>query len=219
MNRHPETAPKPRLVRAPQALVAGLGLVALGAFGVWAAGDLEQGSLRAIGPGLLPHWLAIGVGSCGLALVAAGFLHEGAPLPAASWRGLIVALALLAFAVTIRPVPIGAFTTPGLGLVVAGPLAVIIGGHASPEARLGELLALAALLTAGCMVLFGDLLNLPIPIYPAAMVEALTGTLPAKTQLRIGAGVLALIGLAIVLVERRSARRRPVDVAQSSMTG
>lgn len=217
-----ESRPHPGLVRAPQALAAGLGLVALGAFGVWAAGDLEQGSLRAIGPGLLPHWLAIGVGICGLALVAAGFLHEGAPLSAFSWRGpLVVSLALFAFALTIRPVALGPVTTPGLGLIVAGPLAVIVGGYASPEARFSELVTLALLLTAGCMLLFGDFLNLPIPIFPKAVVEALTGILPARVTLRIGAGALALAGLALLfaqqIAKRRAARRQP-DAAQPAPT-
>ena len=49
------------LSRIPQNVVAGLGLVLLGAFGVWATGDLPRGTLGAMGPGMLPHWVAIGV--------------------------------------------------------------------------------------------------------------------------------------------------------------
>jgi hypothetical protein len=58
---------------------------------------------------------------------------------------------------------------------VAGPLAIIIGGYATPEARLRDLVILALSLTPFCMVLFGDLLNLPIPVFP----QALTGLFPA----------------------------------------
>ena len=36
--------------------------------------------------------------------------------------------AVAAFALTIRPVELGGASTPGLGLIVAGPLAVVIGG-------------------------------------------------------------------------------------------
>ena len=129
-----------------------------------------------------------------------------------------VGLAILAFAVTIRPVSFGPVTTPGLGLIVAGPLAVILGGYASPEARFRELLILALLLTAGCMLLFGDLLNLPIPIFPTALIEAASGKIPSRMMLRLAAGALALIGLGLLLLQRRSSRRAGTDVARHSMT-
>ncbi|MFC7665901.1 tripartite tricarboxylate transporter TctB family protein [Methylorubrum suomiense] len=100
-------------VRAPQSLVAGLGLIGLGVFGVWASSDLDYGSLRAIGPGLMPFWLSIGVGICGLALAIAGFTHDGAPLQSFSVRGpVVITLAVLAFAITIRPFVLGGITTP-----------------------------------------------------------------------------------------------------------
>ncbi|WP_132252148.1 tripartite tricarboxylate transporter TctB family protein [Methylobacterium segetis] len=206
------------IVRAPQSLVAGLGLVALALFGLWAGSDLPQGTLRAMGPGLMPRWLSIGVGICGLALVAVSFVRDGEPLAGAAWRGpVVVTLAILAFAVTIRPFSLGPVATPGLGLIVAGPLAVIVGGYATPEARLRELLILALFLTAGCMLLFGDLLNLPIPIFPVALVDALSGTLSSRTLLRLAAGLLCVGGLAL-LVLGRGQRREGVDVATHSLT-
>lgn len=206
------------LVRGPQSLVAGIGLVALALFGFWASGDLPQGTLRAMGPGLMPRWLSIGVGICGLGLVLAAFLKDGEPLSSAAWRGpVVVTLAIFAFAVTIRPFTFGGLMMPGLGLIVAGPLAVIVGGFATPEARLRELVILALFLTAGCMLLFGDLLNLPIPIFPVAVVDALSGTLSTRTLLRLAAGILALGGLALLFLERAQ-RRQAVDVAHHSMT-
>ncbi|WP_342149811.1 tripartite tricarboxylate transporter TctB family protein [Methylorubrum sp. SB2] len=206
-------------VRAPQSLVAGLGLIGLGLFGIWAGSDLDYGSLRVIGPGLMPFWLSVGVGLCGLALAISGFTHDGAPLQAFTLRGpVVITLAIIAFAVTIRPFAIGGITTPGLGLIVAGPLAIIIAGYAGTEARFLELLTLALFLTAGCMLLFGDMLNLPIPIFPTAVVQAMTGVLPARTMLRIAAGALALAGLGLLLVQRRSSRREPIEVARHSLT-
>ncbi|WP_232628365.1 tripartite tricarboxylate transporter TctB family protein [Methylobacterium sp. Leaf118] len=207
------------VVRAPQSLVAGIGLILLGLFGIWASSDLEYGSLRAIGPGLMPFWLSLGVIACGIALAVAGFTHDGAPLQSFTLRGpVVVILAILLFAITIRPFPFGGITTPGLGLIVAGPLAVIVGGYATHEARFLDLVTLALLLTAGCMILFGDLLNLPIPIFPNAVVQALTGTIPARTMLRIAAGALALFGLLLMLLQRRSHKRGTVDVARHSLT-
>lgn len=219
MSESPGQGAHRSIVRAPQSLFAGLGMVGLGLFGVYAASDLPQGTLSAIGPGLMPHWLSIGVAVCGLALVAAGFLRDGEPLQTFPLRGpIIVMLAIAAFALTIRPFNFGAFSTPGLGLIVAGPLAVMVGGYASPEARFRELLILALLLTAGCMLLFGDMLNLPIPIFPTAVIQAMSGVVPSKTLLRIGAGSLALLGLALLALNRRTAHRENVDVAHHSMT-
>lgn len=204
-------------VRGPQSVVAGLGLLALGLFAVWAGSDLPQGTLGAMGPGLMPRWLGLGVAACGGALVAAGLLRPGEPLQPVAWRGpVVVVAAILAFALTIRPVAIGGVTTPGLGLVVAGPLAVLISGYATPEARLRELVTLALLLTAGCMVLFGDLLNLPIPIFPTVVVEAVSGSVSTRVLLRAAAAVLALAGLLLLALRRADARRRTIDVATHS---
>lgn len=213
-------APRRRgVVRAPQSFVAGIGLILLGLFGIWASSDLDYGSLRAIGPGLMPFWLSIGIIACGIALGIAGFTHDGAPLQPITLRGpAVVILAILLFAVTIRPFTWGGITTPGLGLIIAGPLAVIVGGYATHEARFLDLVTLALLLTAGCMLLFGDMLNLPIPIFPSAVVQALTGTIPARTMLRIAAGVLALAGALLILLQRRSNKRETVDVARHSLT-
>ena len=69
---------------------------------------------------------------------------------------------------------------PGLGLAFAGPLAILIGGYATPEARLRELVILALGLTPFCMLLFGDLLNLPIPIFPAALADSFPCRLVAE---------------------------------------
>lgn len=207
------------IVRGPQSFVAGLGLIALALFAIWAGGDLARGTLGAIGPGLMPYGLALGVGLCGAALCVAGLLRDGAPLQAMPLRGpVVILLAIGLFAVTIRPFAFGSLSTPGLGLAVAGPLAVLVAGYASHEARFSELAILGLLLTAGCMLLFGDLLNLPIPMLPTALIQALSGTLPSRTLLRIAAGALALAGLVLLVVSRRSAKREPIDVARHSLT-
>lgn len=210
---------RPGLVRGPQSLVAGLGLLALGIFAVWAGSDLPQGTLGAMGPGLMPRWLAVGVAGCGAALVVTAFVRKGEALPPVAWRGLfVVVVAVIAFAVTIRPVAIGPWTTPGLGLLVAGPLAILIGGYATPEARLGELVCLALLLTAGCMLLFGDLLNLPIPMFPTVVIEALSGSISMRLLLRVAAGALIVLGAGLAMLLRGGARPGPVDVATHSLT-
>jgi Tripartite tricarboxylate transporter TctB family len=203
-------------LRAPQSLMGGLLLIALGALALWLTSDLDQGTLNAMGPAMLPRWLAMAVGLSGLALVAFAFAKEGDALERWSLRGPVFVIgAILAFAVTIRPFSFGGLATPGLGLLVAGPLAIILGGYATPEARLRDLVILALSLTPFCMVLFGDLLNLPIPVFP----QALTGLFPAdwsqKAVLRATAAIMATVAVLLLLLSRGSRRTR-IDVADHS---
>ncbi len=142
-------------VRAPQDLVAGASLVAVSLFALWAAAPLETGRLRAPGPGLVPRVLAVLLSGAGVSLVALAFFRTGEGLGRWPLRGpLLIALAVVAFALTIR-VP---------GLSVAGPLAMLVAGAASPETRWRELAIFSVAVTAVCIGLFRTLLHLPIPI-------------------------------------------------------
>ena len=142
-------------VHAPQDLVAGASLLAVASLALWAAGPLETGRLGAPGPGLVPRALALGLLASGALLVVLAFLRPGEPLGRWPLRGpFLIALAVVAFALTIR-VP---------GLVVAGPLAMLVAGAASPETRWRELAIYSVAVTAVCVGLFRALLHLPIPI-------------------------------------------------------
>ena len=174
-----------------------------------------------MGPAMLPRWLAIGVGLCGIALLVGGISKTGEALETYTYRGpLVVVVAILAFAVTIRGASYGGINIPGLGLTVAGPLAILIGGGATPEVRWRELLILALALTAFCMILFGDLLNLPIPLYPQWFSDLYPAGWSNDTRLRTTAGVLAGAAALIWLLGPKSRPTEPVDVADhSSMPG
>jgi hypothetical protein len=206
-------------IRGPQALVSGLTLLARGAGARWLLRDLPQGTLRSMGPSLLPRWLAFGVGLCGIALVAAAFLRPGHALERWSLRGpLVVVIAIFAFALTIRPFPLGGgISTPGLGLIGAGPLAIFIGGYATPEARFRDLVVLALALTPVCMLLFGDLLNLPIPLFPLATSELFPAGWSQKAMLRVVSVLMLLAAGAILLTGRRRRSDAPIDVADHSL--
>lgn len=142
-------------VRGPQDLLAGSSLVALSAFALWAGGGLDAGTLRSMGPGMLPRWTASLVGLAGLVLAANGLLRPGAGVALPRWRGpLFICLAIVGFALTIRTV----------GLIVAGPLVAIVSGAASEETRPKELIVFAIVITAFCVGLFRYALQLPIPI-------------------------------------------------------
>jgi putative tricarboxylic transport membrane protein len=139
----------------PQEAGAGLFLVALAAIGLWLAWELPVGTMRAMGSGMLPRALCVLVGAAGIGLVAGAFLVPGARLAGWSLRGPVFVLgAIVLFGLTIRT----------LGLAFAGPIAVVVGSFASPEARLKETLVFAAVLTALCIGLFKYVLRLPIPV-------------------------------------------------------
>ena len=161
---------------------AGFFLIALAALALWLTRDLDQGTLNAMGPAMLPRWLAIGVGLSGLALLAFAFIKEGDALERWSLRGPGLRHRRHPGLRADHPPLLlrRRLATPGLGLLVAGPLAIILGGYATPEARLRDLVILALSLTPFCMVLFGDLLNLPIPVFPQALTEPLPRRLVAE---------------------------------------
>ena len=196
-----------------QNFTGGLFLIAVAALALWLTRDLSKGSLRSMGPAMLPDWLAYGVGACGLILIVSAVLKEREALEAWGLRGpLVVLVSIVAFAVTIRPFSLGPIAIPGLGLVVAGPLAIIISGFATSESRLRPLVVLALSLTPFCMVLFGDLLNLPIPMFPQSFADFFPGGWSQKAILRATAAAMALLAL-LLFATRRRKRTSKIDVA------
>lgn len=201
-------------LRGPQSFVSGIVLILLAAFALYLTSDLPQGTLRSMGPAMLPRWLAIGVGLCGIALVAFGLLRDGEPLESVTFRGPVVVLvAIVIFGMTIRGFPLGFVDVPGLGLLVAGPLMIFISGLASPEARMRELMVLALMLTAFCMMLFGDMLNLPIPMYPQWFADFYPAGWSSDARLRATSAVLVAIGVVLIMTRPRGQPGEPIDVA------
>jgi hypothetical protein len=90
----------------------------------------------------------------------------------------------------------------------------MIGGYASNEVRLRDLVILALTLTPFCMLLFGDLLNLPIPIFPQKLADLFFAGWSQKAVLRLTAAILAVAAALVFLLTR--GRRGPVDVADHS---
>jgi putative tricarboxylic transport membrane protein len=145
----------PVRIRSPQRFLAGLILIAICCFVLWAVAGLRQGTLTAMGPGMFPRALAVLLGIGGVILVALSFWRDGEPLERWSFRGpVLVTVGILLFALTIRP----------FGLAVASMLALMVSGFATPEARLREVTVFSALLTLACVVLFRYLLAMSIPV-------------------------------------------------------
>src|SRR5882762_8895739 len=144
-------------IRASQNLIAGLALIAIAAIALWASADLGEGRFYAVGPGLLPRAVATLIGLIGLALTAGSLIRKGDALGRWGLRGpLFLFLSVAAFALSIRTV----------GLALAGPVAVLVSGAASPETRPKELIVFALVVTA-----------LSLPNLGLAFIGCLVGTL------------------------------------------
>jgi putative tricarboxylic transport membrane protein len=135
----------------------GLIILAVAIFAWWQSADLAIGTLGGMGPGMLPRALAAFLGLLGLLLLVSSFLERGVRLYGWSLRGPIFILgAMVAFGLAVRP----------LGLVAAGPIAIIVGAFASDEVRWVETIIVGILTTVFCVVLFKLALGLPIPLAP-----------------------------------------------------
>jgi len=147
--------PSKRIIRAPQNFVAGLALIAIALFAIWAVSDLSQGTLRIMGPAMMPRWVAIFIGIGGAILMVSGLLVDGEPLERWHLRGpVFITIGLVLFSLTIRD----------FGLAVAAPLAMLFGGFATREVRWIELIIFTIAMTAFCVGLFVYLLDQPIPV-------------------------------------------------------
>jgi hypothetical protein len=172
------------LVKSPLDVGGGLFLIALAAIGLAGGFNLPTGTLSGIGSGLLPRSVAVLVAAFGMLLIVQGLLFEGDRLEQWHLRGPVFVLgAVLIFAILIRGstlnfggilgIPVlASVKVPGLGLIVAGPLAVIVSSLAERSTRPGEVVVFAIILTLLCGILFKELLNLPIPFDPMGLVPA-----------------------------------------------
>jgi putative tricarboxylic transport membrane protein len=140
-----------------QDFIGGLVVIAVAGFALWLAGDLPSGTSGGIGPGTLPKGLAALLGLLGVLLVATSVAKEGSPLERWSIRGPAIILgAVVAFGLTVRP----------LGLVVAGPLSILVAALAGEEVRWRETTLFGVLMTGFCIGLFKFALGLPVPLAP-----------------------------------------------------
>ena len=142
-------------IRSPQRFVAGVVLIGVCFFVLWAVAGLNPGTVEAMGPGMFPRSLAVLLGMGGIVQVAISFWLDGEPLGRWPLRGpILVSAGILLFAMTIRP----------FGLSVACMLALVASGFATPQVRPREVIVFSALLTLASVILFRYLLQMPVSV-------------------------------------------------------
>jgi putative tricarboxylic transport membrane protein len=192
------------LIKSQLDLGGGLFLIGLAALGLAGGFNLPTGTLSGIGSGLMPRVVSLLIGAFGLLLVVHAFLFEGDRLERWHLRGPVFVLgATLVFAIVLRGsllkfggvfgIPVlFTFKVPELGLIVAGPLAVIISAYAASDTRPREIVVFAIVMTLLSGLLFKEILNLPIPYDPVGIIPSpVTDAYVAiKSALGHGVGVI-----------------------------
>lgn len=183
------------LIKSPLDFGGGLFLIGLALIGYGGGFSLPVGHLSGIGSGLLPKTVAVLVAAFGVLLIVQSFLFEGPALDRWHLRGPTFILgAALIFAATIRGSTLGygslTVTIPELGLIVSGPLCVIVCSFADKDTRIVEVALFSVLMTLICGLLFKEMLNLPIPFDPA-------GIIPDPINRVYGGAKSALVGVLI----------------------
>ena len=149
-------------LKAPQDYFGGIVLMALALFALWASSDLQGMRGFSFGAGTAPRMFGVLMLLLGAAIAVMGLLAEGPPLAIYAWRGpLFVSLAILSFAITIRP----------LGLVISAFASFIISALGTPETRWKETIIVGICLTIGCSLLFPYALGLPLQLFPRFLVQ------------------------------------------------
>ncbi|SIO33623.1 putative tricarboxylic transport membrane protein [Bradyrhizobium erythrophlei] len=152
----------PKWVRGPQDFVGGLALVAIALFALWASSDLQGMHGFSFGAGTAPRMFAVLLLALGAAIAVVGIVTEGPHLAHYAWRGpLFVSLAIVSFAITIRP----------LGLVISAFVSFIVSALGTPETRWRETIIVGICLTIGCSLLFPYALGLPLQLFPRFLVQ------------------------------------------------
>jgi putative tricarboxylic transport membrane protein len=152
----------PKWVRGPQDFVGGVALIAIALFALWASSDLQGTRGFSFGAGTAPRMFAFLLLGLGIAVMLVGVLTEGAHLATYAWRGpLFVSLAILSFALTIRP----------LGLVFSAFASFLIAALGTPETKWKETIIVGICLTAGCSLLFPYALGLPLQLFPRFLLQ------------------------------------------------
>jgi putative tricarboxylic transport membrane protein len=152
----------PKWIRGPQDFVGGVALMAIALFALWASSDLQGMHGFSFGAGTAPRMFAVLLLGLGAAVTLMGLLYEGEHITVYAWRGpLFVSLAIISFAVTIRP----------LGLVLSAFASFIISALGTPETKWKETIIVGICLTIGCSLLFPYALGLPLQLFPRFLVQ------------------------------------------------
>ncbi len=143
------------LMRNVKDFWTGIIYIAFGTAALIIARDYGMGTAVKMGPAYFPAILSVLLIIIGIISLVRSFIRPGSPFGSFTFKGLLMVIgATLVFGLTVR----------GAGLIIALPLLVIISAYASGRFSWRYSLALAAGLTAFCILIFLKGLGIPLPI-------------------------------------------------------
>lgn len=143
------------LTRNPKDFWTGIIYVAFGSSAVIIARDYGMGSALKMGPSYFPTVLGSLLVLVGIISLIRSFIHTGSPIGQFAIKGLFLVVAsTIVFGLIVRQA----------GLAIALPVLLIISAYASVHFRWGPSIALAAGLTAFCVLVFLKGLGVPLPV-------------------------------------------------------
>lgn len=144
-------------VRAPQNLLFGLFMIAVGLLALALAWHLPMGSASQMGPGYMPKIIASLCIGIGVLIAALSLRVDGARLERFAWKPFVLVIgALVFFGLTVERL--------GLFLCLVATIGISM---LAERTRLLPAVAFALLLAGFCVILFGVVLGIPIPLAPA----------------------------------------------------
>ncbi len=156
-SHRPEDSVLPNWIRGPQDFFGGIALMAIAAFALWASSDLQGMHGFSFGAGTAPRMFGVLLLALGAAITVVGIFTEGPSLAVYAWRGpLFVSLAILCFAVSIRP----------MGMIFLAMASFMIAALGTHETQWKETFIVGVCLTAFCAILFPYGLGLPMQMLP-----------------------------------------------------
>lgn len=152
----------PGWIRGPQDFFGGLALIGIALFALWASSDLQGMQGFSFGAGTVPRMFGFLLLGLGAAIAVIGIVSEGPHLVAYSWRGpLFVSLAILIFALSIRP----------MGMIFSAMASFMIAALGTAETKWKEATLVGVCLTAFCALLFPYALGLPLQMLPTFLIR------------------------------------------------
>lgn len=148
--------------RCKQDYYGGIFLMGMALFALWASSDLQGMQGFSFGAGTAPRMFATLLLALGAGIAVIGLSTDGPDVATYHWRGpLFVVLAIISFAITIRP----------LGLVISAFASFMVSAFGSNETKWLEATIVGAVLTLGCSLLFPYALGLPFQLFPRFLIQ------------------------------------------------
>ena len=145
-------------IKSPKDFWAGLMFMGVGLFFVvWAATHYQLGTAVRMGPAYFPILLGGLLAFLGLLVLLESFAMAGPPVPAFSFRPLIlISVACVVYGYLMKP----------LGLVGATAALVVISAYGGHEFKWKEVIILCVVLIVFSVLVFVKGLSLPFPLWP-----------------------------------------------------